>query len=1127
MSRQQLRREVECIRYLAGAPARKEFTDDELLNQFLQHGDETAFAGLVQRHGPLVWGLCRRVLGQEQDAEDAFQATFVILARKAGAIRRQRSLASWLYEVAFRVALKARAKARQRQTREREAVAMAQSGSVPESAWRELQGIIDEEVNRLPAKYRRPLVLCCLQGKTQAQAARALGCPAGSMSRCLTQGRELLRRRLERRGLTVPAAFAGTLFLGQGAQAALRATLLRDTLQSVRAFLQTGAAGLSASVGTLVEGGLKTLAITKLKVLLVLVLAGTISAAGIGPDGSPTDSAPAGVEQREERQAAPAETQAMAPHSDLQGDALPSRAIARLGSVRFRQGLTFRAVFSPDGKKIATTGAGLRLWDAATGKPLVHVAGRLQTTALAFSPDGKLVATQATVPHGEIALCKAALLDANTGKMVQDLSDAQPVAFAFSADGKALAMAGFQAGIDDGLLMIWDTATRKLLHRVALPGMDVRSLVFSPDGKILVGTSNRWGAPPDTRLHVWDAVTAKELTPFTGHEQPLNAVAFSPNGKLLASGGEDKTVRLWEPSSRKQIRVLTPRVAGVSAIAFSPDGATFASGHRDGTIILWQSATGHELRRWRAHGITFGLFRDSAVTSLSFSPNSPTLASAAVLDGGPRLWDTATGKEILASPGHRGYIDRLAFVPDGGKILTVGRDRAVMEWDLSTTRPRQVLQLETDGPYASLSADRKIMARITEDDGALELWDLAEGKKLRTLAKYGMGETGADVCLSPDGRLLACSAKYEIHVWDLANRKELRSFRGDGVVFSPDSTILAWREANSLTIHFQEALGGKELREIDFSHSVDSHSVRYLEFSPDGRYFAAGSSAEGAVQVWDLVTGKSLSLTGIRRRASLALAFSPDGRYIGVGEAGIGSSESARIFELLTGKEVCRFDGHDSCVLDFSPDGRSIAAATGDSSILIWDLTGRLDKGRLRPASLSPKEIEVAWNDLAGDNAAKAYQALWTLAAAPKQTIAWLKRRLHPVAAAPAERVAALISDLDSPRFPVREKARAELLKLGETALTVIQKTLKKNPPLETRQRLKQIVDRLTTLGPGQLQPLRAVTVLEQIGTPEARQVLQSLATGVADARLTQEARASLARLSGRPAALSVREHAP
>jgi RNA polymerase sigma factor (sigma-70 family) len=1117
MSRQQLRREVECIRYLAGAPARKESTDDELLNQFLQHGDETAFAGLVQRHGPLVWGLCRRVLGQEQDAEDAFQATFVILARKAGAIRRQQSLASWLYEVAFRVALKARAKAHRRQTREREAVAMAQSGSVPESAWRELQGIIDEEVNRLPAKYRRPLVLCCFQGKTQAQAARELRCPAGSMSRCLTQGRELLRRRLERRGLTVPAAFAGTLFLGQGVQASLRATLLRDTLQTVRAFLQTGAAGLPATVGTLVEGGLKTLAVTKLKVLLVLVLAGTISAAGMGPDTSPTDPAPAGVEQRRGRQPAPADTQATAPRTDLQGDPLPPRAIARLGTVRFRQGLTYRAVFSPDGKKIATTGEGMRLWDAATGKPLVHVAGRLQSTALAFSPDGKLVATQATIPHGEIALCKAALLDANTGKMVQDLGDAQPVAFVFSADGKTLAMAGVQAGLDHGLLLIWDAASRKQLHRVALPGMDVRSLAFSPNGKILVGTSSLWGAPPDTRLHVWDAVTAKELASFTGHEKPPDAVAFSPNGTLLASGGEDETVRLWEPSSRKQIRVLTPKLGSVSAVTFSPDSGTLASGHRDGTIILWQTGTGHEIRRWRAHG--------SAVTSLSFSPNGPTLASAAVLDTGPRLWDAVTGKELLVFPSHRGYIDRLAFVPDGAKILSAGRDRAVMEWDLSTTRPRQVLQWETSGDYwayVSFSADRKIMARITDADGALELWDLSEGKKLRTLVKYGKGEAGADVCLSPDGRLLACSAKGEIHVWDLANGKELRSFRGDRVVFSPDGIILAWVEGNSSTVHFQEASGGKRLRAIDFSHSVDA-----LAFSPDGRNLAAGNSTEGAVQVWDLVTGKSLSLTGIRRQASLALAFSPDGRYIAVGEAGIGSSETTHIFELLTGKEVRRFDGHDSCALDFSPDGRSIAAAAGDSSILIWDLTGRLDNGRLRPASLSPKEIEGAWKGLAGADAAKAYQALWTLAAAPKQTIAWLKPRLHPVAAAPAERVAALVTDLDSPRFPVREKARAELLKLGESALTVIQKTLKKNPPLETRQRLKQIVDRLTTLGPGQTQTLRAVTVLEQIGTPEARQVLQSLATGAAEARLTQEARASLARLSGRSAILSIREHAP
>src|SRR5262249_50257311 len=141
-------------------------TDERLLERFTLHRDESAFAALVRRHGPMVLGVCRRVLHDEHDAEDAFQATFLVLARKSATIRKRGSLDSWLYGVAYRIALKAKSAAVRRRARERQAAKMALADPSAELAWRDLNPVLDEELNRLPEKYRVPLVLCYLNGKT-------------------------------------------------------------------------------------------------------------------------------------------------------------------------------------------------------------------------------------------------------------------------------------------------------------------------------------------------------------------------------------------------------------------------------------------------------------------------------------------------------------------------------------------------------------------------------------------------------------------------------------------------------------------------------------------------------------------------------------------------------------------------------------------------------------------------------------------------------------------------------------------------------------------------------------------------------------------------------------------------
>jgi RNA polymerase sigma factor (sigma-70 family) len=179
-----------------------------------------AFAEVVRRHGPMVLGVCQRVLRHYQDAEDAFQATFLVLAEKAQRLRRPELLANWLYGVAYRTALHARQRGARRREHEREAASMCAAKSEQEMGSEELRRLLDEELSRLPEKYRTPLVLCYLEGKTNEEAARLLGWPVGSMSYRLGRGRELLRKRLEARLATL-SCFWPTIALGEHLQPAI------------------------------------------------------------------------------------------------------------------------------------------------------------------------------------------------------------------------------------------------------------------------------------------------------------------------------------------------------------------------------------------------------------------------------------------------------------------------------------------------------------------------------------------------------------------------------------------------------------------------------------------------------------------------------------------------------------------------------------------------------------------------------------------------------------------------------------------------------------------------------------------------------------------------------------------
>jgi RNA polymerase sigma-70 factor (ECF subfamily) len=244
--------------------------DGELLTRYLAGREPAALEALVRRHGPVVLGVCRRVLGDPHDAEDAFQATFLVLVRKAGAVRPREMVGPWLYGVATRTALKARALGAKRRAREK------QVDALPEVAAADWLPLLDREVQRLPAKYRLPVVLCELQGHSRADAAGLLRVPEGTLSSRLARARVLLRRRLVRCGAGAAAVLGAALF-PQEAAASVPAALVQSTVQAAGAFAAGAAAGAATPPALLAKGVLTSMHMTRLAVAAVLVAVGGVA----------------------------------------------------------------------------------------------------------------------------------------------------------------------------------------------------------------------------------------------------------------------------------------------------------------------------------------------------------------------------------------------------------------------------------------------------------------------------------------------------------------------------------------------------------------------------------------------------------------------------------------------------------------------------------------------------------------------------------------------------------------------------------------------------------------------------------------------------------------------------------
>jgi WD40 repeat protein len=628
-------------------------------------------------------------------------------------------------------------------------------------------------------------------------------------------------------------------------------------------------------------------------------------------------------------------------------------------------------------------------------------------------------------------------------------------------------------------------------------------LGLSADGSLVTACSGKF------EVSIWDVAAGKQLLKLPPHKDHVYAAVFSPDGRYLVTGGRSNSIHLWELATGQLICTLPSQD---SIFAFAPDGRTLAScgDYGRGNVHLWDLATGKE-RRVLPHG----------ASCLAFSRDGRLLAGGDG-EGVIRVWEHASGRELFTDLQDGGAPS--AFLDDG-RVLAVDAPSGLVFHDLlapaegsGTWKAREKLRL--DGVHGVLSADGKTAVSFgAGSSGGVVVWDVAKKTERRNLGGRGSGAYDTSFAVSGDGQRVALGGWGGVEVFSAATGKSLLKAEGHkgsrhvGLAFSSDGKTLATAGSErDNSLRFWNALTGELIRRTALVSERDSDSYPpTLGFSPSGNVLAIGGQYR-ALQLWDAVEGvkvASLDQSG-------AFSFSPDGRLL----ATAGESAGVKLWEVATGKPITELRGHagEVTALRFAPNSRILATGGTDHTTLLWDVrVPRLFASAGKSGKLDADERQRAWNDLAGQDAHAAYQALARLAADPAASVAFVGERLQPVRAPEARQVEKWIKDLDDDSFAVRDRASAELRRQGRLVEPALRQAVAARPGPEVLHRLELLLSELGNEEIGltgeRLRAYRAVQLLEIVGTPEARRALERLATGAERAAETQMARSALLRV--------------
>jgi WD40 repeat protein len=446
----------------------------------------------------------------------------------------------------------------------------------------------------------------------------------------------------------------------------------------------------------------------------------------------------------------------------------------------------------------------------------------------------------------------------------------------------------------------------------------------------------------------------------------------------------------------------------------------------------------------------------------------------------------------------------VAFTPDGKQLVSGGGDNTIRVWDVATEKELRVIKIIPENNQDRDKMGGQVMAMRLSSDGRI-VYVVSE--------QVGAG-----------------SSKWLLSAWEVSSGKLL--FQRDEQpgcpygVFSPDGQrVVTARSIRDIAVPLvTDTVTGKPICSLPGverlyfvpAFSSDCKLLAVLCFSgPQGcnaRPMAPGDPSKGShVHIFELATGTELRAWTVPDSVT-CLAFSHDNRVLASS-----SRDAIRFWSVATGKELSQRSAHDveANSLLFAPDGRTLAAALQDSTVLIWGLAAETRDAAMPAKELRPADLTALWADLASPDAPKGQAAVWTLAAAPRDSVPFLAKHLRPAVLPDDEQLTRWVADLDSVVFADREKATRELERQGEVAESRLRKALADNPSPEMRRRIEALLNKLQgpLTSPESLRSIRAIEVLEHISSPKTRNVLEALAKGPSEARLTREAQAALQRL--------------